>query len=120
MFMEIGHFLNQRLTALGIQHVFGVPGDFNLSYLEQIEEHDALEFVGNCNELNAAYAADGYARVHGFSALVTTALKSPLSSNLGSKTEPVSRSSLIRASLAEQRPGCNVIADAIKRVMEGH
>ncbi len=72
MFMEIGHFLNQRLTALGIQHVFGVPGDFNLSYLEQIEEHDALEFVGNCNELNAAYAADGYARVHGFSALVTT------------------------------------------------
>ena len=72
MFMEIGHFLNQRLTALGIQHVFGVPGDFNLSYLEQIEEHDALEFVGNCDELNAAYAADGYARVHGFSALVTT------------------------------------------------
>lgn len=72
MFMEIGHFLNQRLTELGIQHVFGVPGDFNLSYLEQIEEYDALEFVGNCNELNAAYAADGYARVNGFSALLTT------------------------------------------------
>ncbi|KAL9106946.1 MAG: hypothetical protein Q9227_008069 [Pyrenula ochraceoflavens] len=28
--------------------------------------------VGNCNELNAGYAADGYARVNGLGALVTT------------------------------------------------
>ena len=28
--------------------------------------------VGNTNELNAAYAADGYARVNGIAALVTT------------------------------------------------
>ena len=31
-----------------------------------------LNWVGNCNELNAGYAADGYARVKGISALVTT------------------------------------------------
>ncbi|WP_111860584.1 alpha-keto acid decarboxylase family protein [Acinetobacter sp. CFCC 10889] len=72
MLIEIGQYLNKRLQELGIKHVFGVPGDFNLSYLEQIEEEKQLDFVGNCNELNAAYAADGYARINGFSALATT------------------------------------------------
>ena len=72
MFIEIGDFLNLRLKQMGIQHLFGVPGDFNLSYLEQVEADPQLEFIGNCNELNAAYAADGYARINGFSALATT------------------------------------------------
>jgi len=72
MFIEIGDFLNLRLKQMGIQHLFGVPGDFNLSYLEQVEADSQLEFIGNCNELNAAYAADGYARINGFAALTTT------------------------------------------------
>lgn len=72
MFIEIGDFLNLRLKQMGIQHLFGVPGDFNLSYLEQVEADTQLEFIGNCNELNAAYAADGYARINGFAALATT------------------------------------------------
>ena len=72
MFIEIGDFLNRRLKQMGIQHLFGVPGDFNLSYLEQVEADSELEFIGNCNELNAAYAADGYARINGFAALATT------------------------------------------------
>lgn len=72
MFIEIGEFLNLRLKQMGIQHLFGVPGDFNLSYLEQVEADAQLEFIGNCNELNAAYAADGYARINGFAALATT------------------------------------------------
>lgn len=72
MFMEIGQYLNQRLVEMGIGHVFGVPGDFNLSYLEQLEQDTNLAFIGNCNELNAAYAADGYARQNGVAALLTT------------------------------------------------
>jgi TPP-dependent 2-oxoacid decarboxylase len=72
MFMEIGRYLNLRLIELGVHHVFGVPGDFNLSYLELLESEEQLTFIGNCNELNAAYAADGYARMNGFSALLTT------------------------------------------------
>lgn len=72
MLIEIGKFLNQRLMELGIRHVFGMPGDFNLPYLEQIEQEAGLTFIGNCNELNAAYAADGYARSNGFAALATT------------------------------------------------
>lgn len=35
----------------------------SLIFLDLIEDHPALEWVGCCNELNASYAADGYARV---------------------------------------------------------
>jgi len=37
-----------------------------------VENVDGLDWVGNANELNAAYAADGYARVHGAAILSTT------------------------------------------------
>ncbi len=70
--MTIGDFVIDRLKALGIREILGVPGDFNLSFLEQIEAADDFRFVGTCNELNAAYAADGYARLHGVGALLTT------------------------------------------------
>lgn len=46
-------------------------GDFNLATLDLLPEA-GLEWVGNCNELNAGYAADGYARIKGISALITT------------------------------------------------
>ena len=72
MKMSIGDFLFSRLRQMGIAHVFGVPGDFNLQLLEQLQAADGIEFVGACNELNAAYAADGYARLNGVSALLTT------------------------------------------------
>lgn len=68
----IGEFLIDRLKAIGITEIIGVPGDFNLSWLEQIEAADGIRFVGACNELNAAYAADGYARQRGIGALLTT------------------------------------------------
>ena len=70
--MTIADYLLTRLTELGIQDVFGVPGDYNLTFLDSIENSKSLRWVGNCNELNAAYAADGYARVKGAAALVTT------------------------------------------------
>lgn len=48
-------------------------GDFNLQILDYIYEVEGMSFVGNTNELNAGYAADGYARVKGGpSAVITT------------------------------------------------
>lgn len=41
----------------------GVPGDFNLDFLDYIYDVQGLKWIGNSNELNASYAADGYARV---------------------------------------------------------
>lgn len=70
--MTVSNYLLKRVSELGIKDIFGVPGDYNLIFLDQIIKHKSLRWIGNCNELNAAYAADGYARVNGFGALVTT------------------------------------------------
>ncbi|KAF5338902.1 hypothetical protein D9611_008753 [Ephemerocybe angulata] len=61
--VSIGNYLLTRLAQLGVKSMFGVPGDFNLGFLDLVEDHPDIEWIGNCNELNAAYAADGYARV---------------------------------------------------------
>ncbi|MGF6888525.1 TPP-dependent 2-oxoacid decarboxylase [Nocardia sp. GAS34] len=36
--MTIGEFLLRRLAEAGISHLFGVPGDYNLELLQQLEE----------------------------------------------------------------------------------
>ena len=69
---RIGRYLLDSLAAAGARHIFGVPGDFNLAFLDEIEAHPDIQWVGNANELNAAYMADGYARVNGFAVVVTT------------------------------------------------
>jgi indolepyruvate decarboxylase len=68
----IGDFLLRRLREAGVGHAFGVPGDYNLELLQQMEDTGTLEWVGACNELNASYAADGYARLNGLAALIVT------------------------------------------------
>lgn len=70
--MTIGDFLLRRLTEAGTSHVFGVPGDYNMSFLEQLVAFPGIEWIGTCNELNAAYAADGYARSGRPGVLLTT------------------------------------------------
>lgn len=61
-----------RLAALGIDRVFGVPGDYAFSVDDAVETVPDLEWVACANELNAAYAADGYARIRGAAILSTT------------------------------------------------
>ncbi|KAH6717377.1 pyruvate decarboxylase [Leptodontidium sp. MPI-SDFR-AT-0119] len=71
--VPMGVYLWKRLASLGIEHVFGVPGDFNLTLLDQIYNVPELTWLGTCNELNGAYAADGYTRIKGHpAALLTT------------------------------------------------
>ncbi|MDX3853723.1 alpha-keto acid decarboxylase family protein [Streptomyces sp. AK02-01A] len=65
-------YLLDRLAELGVGHLFGVPGDYNLAMLDSVVDHPRIDWVGTANELGAAYAADGYARVRGFGALLTT------------------------------------------------
>ncbi|EED3354924.1 indolepyruvate decarboxylase [Salmonella enterica subsp. enterica] len=68
----VADYLLDRLAGCGIGHLFGVPGDYNLQFLEHVIDHPTLRWVGCANELNAAYAADGYARMSGAGALLTT------------------------------------------------
>ncbi|MCS2149751.1 alpha-keto acid decarboxylase family protein [Scandinavium manionii] len=68
----IADYLVDRLAECGIDHMFGVPGDYNLQFLDHVIDHPKLCWVGCANELNAAYAVDGYARIHGAGVLLTT------------------------------------------------
>lgn len=68
----VADYLLDRLADCGIRHLFGVPGDYNLRFLDNVIDHADVAWVGCANELNAAYAADGYARVAGAGALLTT------------------------------------------------
>ncbi|XP_052174269.1 pyruvate decarboxylase 1 [Diospyros lotus] len=68
----LGRHLARRLVEIGANDVFSVPGDFNLTLLDHLIAEPELNLVGCCNELNAGYAADGYARSRGVGACVVT------------------------------------------------
>ncbi|KAJ6810773.1 putative pyruvate decarboxylase 2 [Iris pallida] len=68
----LGRHLARRLVQVGVTDVFTVPGDFNLTLLDHLIAEPGLANVGCCNELNAGYAADGYARRRGVGACVVT------------------------------------------------
>jgi len=67
----VGAYLVRRLSQMGIRHVFGVPGDYVLKFLDIVEESD-IDLINTCNELNAGYAADAYARISGVGAVCVT------------------------------------------------
>ncbi|XAR68792.1 Pyruvate decarboxylase [Bertholletia excelsa] len=68
----LGRHLARRLVEIGATDVFSVPGDFNLTLLDHLIAEPGLNVIGCCNELNAGYAADGYARHRGVGAAVVT------------------------------------------------
>ncbi|MBV6816962.1 alpha-keto acid decarboxylase family protein [Rahnella sp. PD12R] len=68
----VGDYLLDRLSFSGISELFGVPGDYNLKFLDSVINHQQITWVGCTNELNAAYGADGYARTKKIGALLTT------------------------------------------------
>jgi TPP-dependent 2-oxoacid decarboxylase len=71
--ITVGQYLARRLHELGGPHVFGLPGDFNLTLLDEMLKVPDITWVGNTNELNGAYAADAYARTtRGLAGVVTT------------------------------------------------
>ncbi|KAF5100999.1 hypothetical protein DV451_002339 [Geotrichum candidum] len=70
--IPVGTYLFNRIRQLGINSIFGLPGDFNLALLDHISEVEGLRWVGNTNELNAGYAADGYSRLKSLAVLITT------------------------------------------------
>jgi len=69
---SLGQHLATRLSQIGIGEFFGVPGDYNLAFLDELLKEKDLQPIWCCNELNAGYAADGAARVRGVGCLVVT------------------------------------------------
>ncbi|EOP10196.1 indole-3-pyruvate decarboxylase [Bacillus cereus BAG2O-3] len=103
----VSTYLLDRLSELGIEHIFGVPGDYNLAFLDDVLAHEKLKWIGNCNELNAAYAADGYARINGIAALITTFGVGELSALNG-----------VAGSYAENVPVIKITGTPTTKVME--
>ncbi|MFA5955231.1 alpha-keto acid decarboxylase family protein [Hyphomicrobium sp.] len=71
MSTTVANYLIGRLQRAGVEHAFGVPGDYVLTFMDRLIA-SGVEFVGTCNELNAGYAADAYARIRGIGCIVVT------------------------------------------------
>lgn len=72
MEVTVADYLVKKLKFLGIKNVFGLPGDYNFNILDAIIKDDEINWVNSTNELNASCSSDGYARINGYGAVVTT------------------------------------------------
>ncbi|MBD8076924.1 thiamine pyrophosphate-binding protein [Bacillus cereus] len=68
----VGQYLFDCLKLEGITEIFGIAGDYNFTLLDTLECYKGIRFIEGRNELNAGYSADGYTRIKGMSALITT------------------------------------------------
>ena len=69
--LTIGQYLIQRLQDYGIEDLFGIPGDYVLSFYSELEK-SPINVVGCTREDCAGFAADAYARIRGMGALCVT------------------------------------------------
>src|SRR5271170_2553661 len=67
----IGDYLIARLYALGVRHVFGIPGDYVLGFYDSLQK-SKLQIINTCDEQGAGFAADAYARIRGLGAVCVT------------------------------------------------
>src|SRR4051812_45206887 len=68
----VGQYLVDRLHQLGLDHLFSIAGDYTIEWVNEYVEPSPIELIEEVNELNAGYAADGYARLTGIGALCVT------------------------------------------------
>ena len=69
---SVAEYIVRRLGREGVNHCFGVAGDYAFPLCDAVDRSPDVKWIGCANELNAAYAADGYARVRGAALLLTT------------------------------------------------
>lgn len=65
----VADYLLTRLKQLRVDHVFQIPGDYVKHFTQALEHFPGIETIGASNELDAAYAADAYARTRGLAAV---------------------------------------------------
>ena len=70
--VSVADYIVKRIADEGVAHCFGLAGDYLFPMCNAIERSPKIKWIGCANELNAAYAADGYARIRGVAMLATT------------------------------------------------
>jgi pyruvate decarboxylase len=104
--VSLAKYLFNRLKQQGVREVYGVPGDYTIKAIDHLKQ-SGLQWISNCNELNAGYTADGSARNTGLSALFTTHSVGELSA-----INPVA------GSYAEHVPVMHVVGSPARRLQE--
>ncbi len=91
--LTVAEYLIARMEQLGIQQMFGVAGNYTAPLLNTISEIGSkIKIIRNANEQVAGFAADGYARLKGPSAVYVTysvGAFSAINAIAGSYTEKV-------------------------------
>ncbi|UFZ08020.1 hypothetical protein LQG66_17730 [Bradyrhizobium ontarionense] len=68
----VASYLVTRLEELGIEHLFNVPGSYCSGLLASLTGNSRLKAIFTTYEMEAAYAADAYARLRGYGAMCGT------------------------------------------------
>ena len=63
--ITLGKFLINELGDAGADHIFGIPGDYTLNFINEVENDTDMTYVGISREDSVGYAADAYARMKG-------------------------------------------------------
>ena len=69
--LTIGKYLLKKLQSYGIDHIFGIPGDYVVQFFDLIEK-SPIQPIGMTREETAGFAADAYARIKGMGAACVT------------------------------------------------
>jgi len=97
-------YIVQRIADEGVDHCFGVPGDYAFPVGDAVDRNPNIKWIGCSNELNASYAADGYARARGAAMLSTTYAVGELSAIngvMGAKAERCRHAVISKSALAQ-------------------
>ena len=67
----VGNYLVDSLIEAGVDHIFGVPGDYVLKFFDLMTQ-SPINVLNTSDEQGAGFAADAYARVRGLGAVCVT------------------------------------------------
>ena len=68
----VSDFLLERLSNSGVKHIFGVPGDYILSFYKKVNDSNKIDLINSTDESHAGFSADAYARVNGIGCVCVT------------------------------------------------
>ena len=60
----IGEYLLKKLESYGIEHIFGIPGDYVVQFFDLVNQ-SPIQLISTTREETAGFAADAYARTKG-------------------------------------------------------
>lgn len=68
---SVAKHLIDRLRNVGVNHVFGVPGDYVLKFYDELYKSE-IDLINATDENHAGFAADAYSRIHGIGCICIT------------------------------------------------